>query len=43
MRETFANDCTVLGIPNYAEGANEKMSNYFANWGVVIDPDYKIA
>ena len=43
MRETFANDCTLLSIPNYAEGANEKMSNYFASWGVVIDPDYKLA
>ena len=43
MRETFANDCTILGIANYAEGTNEKMANYFATWGVAIDPDYKIA
>jgi hypothetical protein len=43
MREVFANDCTVLGIANYAEGGDQKMASYFTSWGVVINPDYKLA
>jgi hypothetical protein len=41
MRNLFANDCVALGIGNYSEAA--KIAPYFASWGVVIDPDYKIA
>ena len=43
MRELFANDCTVLGIANYAENKTEKMTVYYANWGVTVDPNYEIA
>jgi hypothetical protein len=43
MRELFANDCTVLGIANYAEAKEEKMTVYYANWGVTVDPNYEIA
>jgi len=42
MREKFANDCNILGIKNYAEAAEEKMSAYFSSWGVTIDPEYSI-
>ena len=42
MREKFANDCTLLGIANYAEGNDQKMSSYFASWGVTINPDHSL-
>ena len=42
MRQKFVNDYTILGISNYAEGNNEKMTNHTASWNVSFDPNYKI-
>ena len=42
MREKFANDCTILGIAAYAEPKEERLTAYYAEWGVSIDPDYSI-
>lgn len=43
MREKFANDCTVLGIAAYAEPKEERLTAYYARWGVTINPDYVLS
>ena len=43
MREKFANDCTVLGIAAYAEAKEERLTAYYAKWGVTINPDYVLS